>query len=58
MIIRIIQQLLWGKATRGIPVTDIRMSCHTIMPTERVPLTQMHIVIAQAMQETQQRLKD
>ena len=51
-------EILVGKSARGIPVSEIKMSVHSTYPTEKIPLTEMHIVIADALQEIHNKLNE
>lgn len=58
MITRIIQQLLWGKAKKGMPVADISMGCHTTYPDTVVHPSKMHIVIFNELEKVRKKLAE
>lgn len=55
MITRIIQQLLWGKAKKGIPLSEIASTVHTTYPDTAVHPSKMHIVIFNELEKVRKK---
>lgn len=57
-MIQYIKTFIYGVAAKGVPVSSIRSTVHTVQPDVQVPKTEMHLVIWNALEEVRKKLAE